>query len=118
MHDVRVSPCIRASNDAIRYITEELLDITTQYATCEAATGVVHTPSRGEVVPSSSPAAPSNVVAQCAKKGGRSGTLGGLWLLPKYVAKCDFNCEMQSPIDHFNRLLDVACLNHAYPMSG
>jgi hypothetical protein len=71
MGDARQPPCFRAPNDVVRYTTMELLDITTQYTMNEEAVRAPHVPGGREAILGSSRAAPSNLVIQGTKKGGK-----------------------------------------------
>jgi hypothetical protein len=122
------------SHQDVRYTTEELLDITAQYATEEDAVGVVYAPGDKEEVPGSNWVVPSNITIQGTKKG----TKGGRKRCPRWFAdaisydddkKADdsdkeyimaaeqgFKRHARPPTYHFERLLESACLDHAYPI--
>jgi hypothetical protein len=73
VHDVQQPPHFWALNDVIRYTTEELLNITTSYATNEEAACLLSIPGDREAVPTISQAAPSGIAIQCAKKDAKGG---------------------------------------------
>jgi hypothetical protein len=125
MCDARQPPSFRALNDIFRYTTKELLNITAQYATSKKA------------APSSSKAAPSNITAQDAMKDAKGGKKRRKQR-PQWVATVvdyDSNdnekangsnkehvttavysgqCQARPPTELFERLLEEACMNHAY----
>jgi hypothetical protein len=117
-----------------------LLSVTTQYTTNKEADGPLPTLGGRETVTGSSKAAPSSITIQEAMKDVKGGKKRRKWY-PQWVATTaihddddndkqansfDMECIMtversvkhqaQPLIDHFERLLEAACPNHAYPI--
>jgi hypothetical protein len=137
MCDARQPPSFRALNDIFRYTTKELLNITAQYATSKKAAKALLVPSGREAAPNSSKAAPSNITAQDAMKDAKGGKKRRKQR-PQWVATVvdydsndnekanDSNkehvttavysgqCQARPPTELFERLLEEACMNHAY----
>jgi hypothetical protein len=73
MYDVQQPPHFLVLNDVTRYTTEELLDITAQFATDEEVIEPLPILGGREMVPDNSQAVPSGVTVQGGKdtKGGK-----------------------------------------------
>jgi hypothetical protein len=139
MRDARLPPWLRAPNNIVRYTTNELLDNAIQDATNEEAVRTVLVLGGWEAVPHSSRDAPSNIIVQGSKKGTKGGKKRQKWhtrwvavmvgynddddkkvdgFKKEYAMAAEHGIKRQArlPIDHFERLLEIACPNHAYPV--
>jgi hypothetical protein len=118
--------------------TKELLDIATQHASSEEAVRAVFIMGNGKMVPSDNRAAPSKGTDKGTKKDAKGGKKGQKqrprWITiatsgndddkeadgsnEEYVAaaECDFKRQAWQPKDHFEKLLEAAYLNLAYPI--
>jgi hypothetical protein len=87
VRDTWLPSCFWTPNDVIRYTTEELLDITAQYASNEEAAGLSLSQATGKRSLASAerchPMSPSQAPRRVPRvvKRGESGALGGLQLL-------------------------------------
>jgi hypothetical protein len=139
VHDAQQQPPFWAPNDIFRYTTEELLGITTQYATSKEACERIPVQGSREAVPDSNKAMPYNAAVQNSKKDAKGGKKRrkrcpqGVTTVAdndnnndmkvddidmKCITTAVRNCKRQArpSIDHFERLLEEACPNREYPV--
>jgi hypothetical protein len=139
VRDKQQLPCFRAPNDIVSYTIEELLGIATQYAINKKAVRPQPIPGSREAVPGNSQAAPFGTAIQGAKKDAKGGKKRRKWWPQwvaattdydddddkkadgsnmEYVAATGHSVKRQArpPINHFERLLEEAYPNHAYPV--
>jgi hypothetical protein len=101
-------------SDIFRYTTEELRSVAVQYATSNVAAKLCLSLGSKEVTPSKGKEASPDVVIHSAEGG------------KKRCKQCPQGCiapatdrdkrQARPPTNHFKRLLNEACPNHAYPV--
>jgi hypothetical protein len=115
--------------------SKELLDIATRYASCEEAVGATFILGNTKAATSGSQAAPSKATIKGAKKGSKKGQKQCPQRITVVVSingddekvdnsseECvvatlrNFKRQMWQPKDHFEKLLDVICPTHSYPI--
>jgi hypothetical protein len=131
-HDVPLLWPFQASVDTIKDTTEELRSITAQYALSNKAAQL-------HPAPSSSREASPDIVIQDAEEGTKGGKkrrkqhcqetidttdddcginkqAGSSVVVRTVAITCSGKRQVRSPMDHFEKLLEETCLNHAYPI--
>jgi hypothetical protein len=139
VHDARQPPRFWAPNNIVRYTTEEVLDIAAQYTTDEEAARALLVSGGREAIPGSSRVAPSNIDIQGIEKDAKGNKKRQKWhprrvaIVAGYndydnkeadgsdkeyvaAAKRGIKRQAQPPTNHFERLLEAAWPNHAYPI--
>jgi hypothetical protein len=122
-----------APNDTVKY-TEQLLNITAQYATNVEAIRALCVPGSREAL-----CVPTNIDVQGAEKDPKGCRKRQKWRPQRVATSAGYNNndddkkedgfekeyvavvhdvkhQVRPPTNHFKRLLKVACLNHAYPI--
>jgi hypothetical protein len=130
------SPHQGEHSDFFRNIFEVPHDIFIRHATSYEAVVPRPTQRSGEVILSSGKGAPSNVATHTSINGGKkrreqrlqgaatmtghddgnNGEAGGSDVRCSSTAACSDKRQARPPMDHFKRLLEEACPNHAYPV--
>jgi hypothetical protein len=120
--------------------TKELLDITTRHTFVEEAVGSIFIQGDRKAVPSGSRGASAKATDKGAKRSAK-GSRWGPKQHPQWVTvstscdednnnkeaddsskehvtavECNFKRQAQQPTDHFEKLLEATCPNHAYPI--
>jgi hypothetical protein len=137
--DAQESPPFQAPNDIFRYTTEEVHSVTAQYTTGNEAAKLRPAPGSREVTLSSSKEVSSDAAIHDAKEGAK-GSKKRRKQCPQWVTttanydggndeKADGSDmehvaiaarsgkrQARPPTDHFGRLLNEVCPNHAYPV--
>jgi hypothetical protein len=100
-----------------------LRNVTAHYATNNEAVKLLPTPGSGEATPRSGREAPFDVAIHDAKEGVKGGKKRhkqcpqwGSSVGRVTIAARSGKRQALPPTDHFERLLEVACPNHAYPV--
>jgi hypothetical protein len=133
------NPSPNEHGDIFRYTTDELRSVANPYATNNEAVTLLPTQGSKEVTLSSSKEAPSGVAIHSTKDGikggkkrhkqhpqgamtmtnhndGNYGKVGGSDAERIVTTAHSVEHQARPPTDHFRRLLEGACPNHAYPI--
>jgi hypothetical protein len=118
--------------DTVRDTTKELRSMATQYATSSEATQLLMAPSNGREASSDialwdtgegtkgrrkrRKQRPQEDTTATNDNGGNDKQLGGSSMVRIATTAGSSKCQVWPPTDHFEKLLEEACPNHAYPV--